>query len=341
MRNLTMKQATSKYKIDLFTGIRPTGDLTIANYTGAVKPLLNLQTQGLSTMVFVADLHALTDHELSVAEANTLSVVADYIALGLDPKKTEIFVQSNIATEVYALTNILLKHVTISELLRVPTLKDKLKGKKNLTEASALLTNYPVLMAADILLQRARYVPVGEDQLPHIELTRTVAKRFNNTYREILPLPTAQKVKPLRIRGLDGASKMSKTDPNQAIFLGDSPEEVKRKVRKAKTAFEKEMPDVLKSHIELIKSLTDNSSDLSKLDKIIESHMAGEKVMGDFKELMAKVIIEFLDGFQKKKKEILVDSTYIPAILEKGFKSAKKTGQETLELVYSAMREKK
>lgn len=183
-------------------------------------------------MVFVADIHALTDHELSVAEKNTPEIVADYLALGLNPERCEIFIQSSIKEEVLELTNLLLRHVTVSELLRVPTLKEKMKEGQSVSQANALLANYPVIMAADILLQRAKYVPVGEDQLPHMEMTRTIGKRFNKEYGEVFPEPMVQEVTPLRIKGLDGSAKMSKTHPDQAIFLTDTKEEVTRKIKK-------------------------------------------------------------------------------------------------------------
>lgn len=336
-----MKSKKSLYKVDLFTGIRPTGDLTIANYIGAVRPLLDLQKSNPNTMVFVADIHALTDHELSVAEKNTPEIVADYLALGLDPEKCEIFIQSSIKEEVLELTNLLLRHVTVSELLRVPTLKEKMKEGQSVSQANALLANYPVIMAADILLQRAKYVPVGEDQLPHMEMTRTIGKRFNKEYGEVFPEPMVQEVTPLRIKGLDGSAKMSKTHPDQAIFLTDTKEEVTRKIKKATTAFEKEMTPALESHIELIKNVTTKKEDLNKLEDILERHMEGEKVMGDFKELMTSVVCEFLDNFQKRRESVKQDPTYIYEILEKGENIARKNARETLDIVYQAMRAKK
>lgn len=326
------------YGMDIFTGIRPTGDLTVANYVGAVRPLLDLQEKNDSSMVFVADLHALTDHELVVAEKNTPEVVADYLALGLDPAKCEIFVQSTIKEEVFELTNLLLRHVTVSELLRVPTLKEKLKDGQKASQANALLANYPVLMTADILLQRAKYVPVGEDQLPHMEMARTIIRRFNKEYGNIFPQPLVQEVKPLRLKGLDGEAKMSKTHPEQAIFLTDSPDEAKKKIKRAKTAFEGEMTPTLLSHIELIKNLAKKEEDLLLLEEIIKKHIAGEKVMGSFKGLMSSVVTAFLEEFQEKRSSIVKDPSYISHILQKGTSIAKSNAQETLRSVYKAMR---
>lgn len=326
------------YGVDILTGIRPTGDLTIANYVGAIKPLLNLQEKNRSSMVFVADLHALTDNELVVAEKNTPEVVADYLALGLDPNKCEIFVQSAIKEEVFELTNFLLRHVTVSELLRVPTLKEKLKDGQKASQANALLANYPVLMTADILLQRAKYVPVGEDQLPHMEMARTIIRRFNKEYGNIFPQPLVQEVKPLRLKGLDGEAKMSKTHPEQAIFLTDTPEEASKKIKRAKTAFEGEITPTLLSHIELVKSLAKKEKDLLSLEEIIKKHTAGEKVMGTFKDLMTSVVTDFLKEFQEKRILVINNQSYVSATLERGTLIAKRNAQQTLKAVYNAMR---
>lgn len=325
-------------KVDIITGIRATGDLTVANYLGAVQPIVEiLQQPGAKCMVFVADLHALTDHEPKVVRKYTREVVADYLALGLDPQKVTIYIQSRIAFQINTLTNLLARLITVAELLRVPTLKDKLKGNAGPETANALLLLYPVIMAADILLQRAREVPVGEDQLAHLEVVRELARRFNKKYGGIFPLPKAYQVKPLRILSLRGSTKMSKSFPEDAIFLTDSPEVATRKIKRAQTATEGIMTESLESHILLVKGLCSNESDRLRVDELVRMHMQGVPVMNDFKELMARVAGSFLSAFQNKKAEIMRTPDYIDGILETGARVALTNADETLGMVYKAM----
>ena len=327
----------AEYKTEIFTGIRPTGVLTVANVLGAVNPLLELQSGGMRPMVFVADMHGLTDHEPDVIKSYVNDVVIDYIALGLDPKKVDIFVQSDIENEVALFTLLLMRHITVSELIKVPTLKEKLKTGNRPETANSLLAAYPVMMAADILLQRSQYVPVGEDQQSHLEITRLIAKRFNKKYGEVLPLPKPQKVKPLRIMSLSGGGKMGKSNPSGAIFLTDSPKEVAKKIKRAETAFAKDMPNVLESHFQLATGLTDDEGVLEKVEQIRKAHMGGEKVMGDFKETLSSIVQDFLIEYQEKRRVVLADTDLIKNTLEEGAKKAKINAQETLGMVKEAM----
>ena len=228
-----MAKQTAEYKVEVFTGIRATGDLTVANYMGAVEPILGLQKK-TRPLIFVADLHAMTDKEPEVAKKFINEVVADYIALGIDPNKTDIYIQSDIMEQVTVLMVILARHISTAELMRIPTLKEKLKPNMGSESANALLLLYPVMMAADILLQRAENVPMGVDQLPHMEMTRELARRFNKKYGNVFPIPKALQVKSLNILSLRGHGKMSKSIPETAIFLTDDkkPWSIKLKKRK-------------------------------------------------------------------------------------------------------------
>ncbi len=322
------------YKVDILTGVRPTGDLTVANYLGAVKHIIDLQKKKKNIMIFVADLHGLTDREPAEINNFVFDVVADYIALGVDPSKTIIYKQSDIAEEVALLSLFLARHISVAELLRIPTLKDKLKGRSS-ESANALLFFYPVMMAADILLQRTRLVPVGEDQLPHIELTRALAKKFNKKYKEIFPLPNALKIKTLRILSLKGEGKMSKTSPAGAIFLTDNTKEVATKIKKAETAFEGEITEKLKSHILIARGLATKSKDREIIDRIIKKHKKGEAVMGEFKEVFTKIVQKFLNIFQERKKRI--KRQQVENILKKGANLARKNSQETINLLKKAI----
>ncbi len=319
-----------KYKTEVLTGIRPTGDLTIANYLGAVLPIVKFQEQGISPVVFIADIHGITDNEPSTIRHYIHGIVADYIALGIDPQKTKIYLQSDIIGNVTSLTALLSRHISVAELLRVPTLKDKLLKNARTETANALLFLYPVLMASDILLNRARKVPVGEDQLAHMEITRRLARRFNKRYGELFPIPEALKIKSLRILSLSGEGKMSKSNPKGALFLTDDMETVAHKIKIAETAFEGKMSEKLESHIIIAKGLAKTESECEKIEAIIREHKAGKPVMGKFKQLLTLIVQNFLTEFQKKRIEVIKNPSYISSILKEGSKIAKKNSTETL-----------
>ncbi len=326
-----------QYKVELLTGIRPTGDLTVANYLGAVSPIVELQAQGVSPVVFVADLHAITDSEMTTVKQYIHGVVADYIALGLDPQKTKIYLQSDIAGEVNTFTTLLARLISVAELLRVPTLKDKLKNNARPETANALLLLYPVLMAADILLNRAKMIAVGEDQLAHMEVTRLLARRFNKRYGELFPIPQVLQVNALRILSLKGEGKMSKTNPRGAIFLTDDAKTVSNKIKATETAIEGVMNKKLESHVLITKELAKTESERDEVDAIIMAHKTGKPVMGHFKQIMTRIICNFIEEFQAKRAEITRDPLYIQSVLEEGSKIAKENAIETLEEVKKVM----
>lgn len=326
-----------KYKTELLTGIRPTGNLTIANYLGAVEPIIKLQDEVVSPLVFVADLHAMTDNEPGEVSSHIDGIVADYIALGIDPKKTKIYLQSDIAGEVTTFATLLARLISVAELLRVPTLKDKLKSSANPETANALLLLYPVLMAADILINKAKKVPVGEDQLAHLEITRLLARRFNKKYGDVLPIPKAEQVKSIRILSLKGEGKMSKSNPSGAIFLTDDAETVAKKIKSAETAVEGVMSERLESHILIAKRLSKTDVERAEIDRIIDEHKSGKQVMGQFKQLLTKIVQDFLKEFQQKRAEIVKDAQYIPAVLEEGKVVAQKNAAETFQEVKKAL----
>ena len=334
---ITPIQSELSYAVEVFTGIRSTGNLTIGNYLGAVKPIIDLQRQGLRPLVFVADLHALTDREPRDAFKYRKELIGDYLALGLDEEKCDLFIQSDIADEVFHLMGLLSRHISVAELMRVPTLKDKLRDTEQPENANSLLALYPVMMAADILLQRPRFVPVGADQMAHMEVMRKLARRFNSQYGEVFPIPEPEQIEPLRLLGLKGSSKMSKTHPNEAIFLTDTSEEARKKIKTAQTAFAGEMPEVLTSHVKLAKGLASSTEDAALVDEIIKEHLAGKNVMGSFKQVLSRLVCSFLDSFQKKKREITADPQYVASVIESGVKIARKNAAETLAATVDAM----
>ena len=320
---------------EVFTGLRPSGDLTIANYLGAIKPMIDLQDKDV--LIFVADLHALTDQEAKTAAEHRKEMVVDYLALGIDPDKADIFIQSDIKDEILYLNFFLSRHISLAEIMRVPALKDKLKDPKHPERASFLLAGYPIMMAADILLQAAKTVPVGEDQMSHIEVTRLLARRFNKKYGDILVEPKAQVVKPLRVLSLTGNGKMSKSQPNGAILLDEDPKKTVAKIKKAATAVEGEMNDVLESHFVIAESLA--SDDQKKqLEDIKTRNTAKEKVMGQFKVLLADIVSTFVSDFQAKKKELLEDPDRIEQILAKGKQRAQDNARQVISEIERALK---
>ena len=326
-----------QYKTEVFTGIRPSGGLTIANAIGGVDPIVKLQSENQikESMVFVADLHALTDAEPKDSQKNVIEVVKDYIALGLDPKKNKIFVQSALVSEVSELTVYLSRLLTVAELMRIPTLKEKIKKGQNETNANVLLAMYPIMMAADILLQKSEYVPVGEDQVVHIEITRLLAQKFNKKYGEVFPIPKVLSLgKPVRVKSLNGNGKMSKTDPNGAILLDDPIETSLKKIQKAQTAFAGENSDTLEALV-LIGEFVGNENEKGEISNIMKRHFKGENVMGELKSVINTSLERYLADFQKRKSQIKEED--IVKKIQEDNDIAKKNAQETLKEVRELM----
>jgi tryptophanyl-tRNA synthetase len=326
------------YKTDIFTGMRVTSGMHIGNLIGAVKPILDiLDDEKLGRpMLFVADLHSLTDSEPKETQPNVVSVLKDYMAAGLDPNKVDLFIQSQIADELSRMTMYLSRLVTISQLLRIPTLKEKIRHGQNEMTAKALLALYPVLMASDILLQGAEYVPVGKDQYPHLEMTCEIVRKFNKKYGEVLlePKPLVQG-DPITVMSLTGnGKKMSKTEPSGAIILSDDIDVSLKKIKRAKTAFAGEMNDDLES-LKNIANYIGTEEECDEFDDLIERHMQGEQVMGDFKELLMSSLKRFLKDFQEKKSEI--KDEYVLELTQEGAKKARENAMEVLEGVEKAI----
>ncbi len=216
----------------VFSGVQPTADsIHIGNYLGAVRGMLDLQEQHACVFA-VVDYHAITvPYEPVRMPGRVLSVAADYLAAGLDPRKSILMVQSDVPEHV-ELAWLLGVGLPVAKLEQLPTYKDK---KAKTGTANVGLLSYPLLMAADILIYKADLVPVGQDQVPHIELTREVARLFNRTYGDVFPEPQAHLTGAAVVPGLDGGGAMSKSVPGSYIALSDPPEEIRRKLSQAVT----------------------------------------------------------------------------------------------------------
>lgn len=319
----------------LITGIRPTASLTIANLIGAAFPLLELQKTDNEILVFVATIHGLTDHEPKEVVSSVNDIVKDYLALGLDPKRITIFDQRDVRRQVALLKLYLERHITVNRACRVPTLKEKLKKGQNPEQANVLLMNYPVMMAADILLQEAEIVPVGKDQYSHMEIAKELCDSFNSKYgKNVLVRPEAlNRKEPVHILALSGEGKMSKTKSETAIFLNDETSVIKKKIMKAETAVEGKNSDKIQSLLNIVKAIKPEKE--SFMQEIVSRHKKGEKVMGEFKKALAEIVIEFTNVFQEKRKNISDDD--VRKILNKGAKIANKNADLVIEKVEKAM----
>ena len=321
-------------KKTLLSGIQPSGDLHLGNYLGAVRNWAALPDE-FNCFYFMADLHTPTVRQ-NPAELRRRSTtqLAQYIACGLDPEKNVLFLQSHVH-EHAELGWILNCYTMFGELSRMTQFKDKCA--KNADNINGGLFTYPSLMAADILLYQADYVPVGEDQKQHCELTRDIANRFNNLYGETfkVPEPYIPKVG-ARIMSLGNpTSKMSKSDPTGCVFLMDSPEEIARKFKRAITdsdtercvRYDPENKPGVANLMNIYASVTGKSFDE------IESEFAG-KGYGVFKPAVGDAVIETLRPIREEAERILADKAYLKQVYTDGAMKASSVARKTLRKVY-------
>jgi tryptophanyl-tRNA synthetase len=320
----------------IVSGIQPTGPIHLGNYLGSLKQWINLQDKN-ECVFFIADLHALTiPYEAKLLQKSITEKVIAYLATGLDPNKAIIFKQSDIKehTELAWLLNTI---CPIGELERMTQYKDKSKKYKD--NINAGLLTYPVLMSADIILYKAMAVPTGKDQEQHVELTRTIARKFNQKFGETFPEPKSMLPEyGAKLMSLtDPKKKMSKSDePKSYISLFDEPEVITKKIMSAETDSGKDvLYNVTKkpgiSNLLVIYSLLDD-----KPIKEIEMKFKG-KGYGDFKKALAKVIIDYLEPFRRKRKELETRDSYAKEILEQGALRARVIAQTTMQEVRQKM----
>ncbi|MBU1131014.1 tryptophan--tRNA ligase [Patescibacteria group bacterium] len=311
----------------LFSGIQPTGEIHLGNYLGALKNWVDLQNK-YSCYYSIVDLHAITiDYEPKNYQEKILDTAMDLLAIGLNPKKSVLFVQSRVPehTELCWLFNTL---IPIAELERMTQFKDKSQEhKKNI---NAGLFDYPVLQAADILLYHGQVVPVGEDQLQHLELANKIVRKFNNKFGEYF-----KEVEPVissgaRIMSLaDPAKKMSKSlGPAHYISINDTPDVIKKKVMKAvtDTGEAKEMSPGVKNLLRLLELLTDSKT-FQKYQKVYDNKSIR---YSDLKTELADAIIKHLKPIQEKKKELMKDKNKVQKILDTGAKKARRVAQKNI-----------
>lgn len=320
----------------MLSGIKPTGQLTLGNYIGALRNFVNYQND-YEMIVFIANLHCITEYqEPEELRRNLTDAVALYLACGLDPDKATIFLQTDVHAHA-ELGYIMACNTYLGELNRMTQFKDKMaKGEKNMT---AGLFTYPCLMAADILLYDADYVPVGEDQKQHVELTRDIAQRFNNRYGETftVPEPLIAKVG-ARIMSLsDPSKKMSKSDETNkgCIYLLDDPKVARKKIMSAvtdsvgKVQLDKENQPGLYNLIEIASSLSGRP-----MEEITEEFK--DQGYGKLKGYVADIVCDTLSKIQERYRQI-IDSRQIEQILVEGAKKASRIADRKIEDVKKAI----
>ena len=319
----------------VLSGIKPTGQLTLGNYLGALKHFKKFQDKG-EVFIFIADLHALTlPIEPETLRENTRDLVAFYLASGLDPQKATIFLQSQVSAHS-ELNTIFQNYLYMGELSRMTQFKD-LSAKMNNNAIGLGLFAYPVLMAADILLYDASIVPVGEDQTQHVELARDLVNRFNKRYGDILVMPKAQVTKVgARIMSLSNPTrKMSKSDSKGDIFLKDDLSVIRKKIMAAVTDSGSEIIYDVASKPGISNLLTIYASLKDMTIPAAEKHFAGYRY-GDFKKAVADAVIAELEPF-KNRYEALIQSDEINIVLKNGATRAQTIALKTLNRVKNAV----
>ncbi len=316
------------------TGLRPTAaDLQLGNYLGAVGDILEIQKKKAPFFLFIADLHALTTDRPKVVAANRQKIAITILAAGIDPQRVIIYCQSALAQETLELEIFLSRHFTVAQALRVPTLKEKMRRPE---QASLFLLRYPTLMAADILLQRATHIPVGKDQAAHLEVSRLLAQKFNRRYGQIFPIPRPYQTEGVKLMSLDGQGKMSKSHPQGAIFLGDNPETVRRKIRHAVTEVldgpREKMNENVASLFLMARSFADET-EKEKLKTMEREYYQGRLKFVHLKELAAGAVGRFLAEFQVQRAGWQKKTKLVADILEHGSQRARRHARETMDLV--------
>lgn len=351
----------SSQKEIVLSGIRSTGNLHLGNYFGALRKFVSIQDD-YDCNFFIADLHALTTNPSpSELHANVKNILAEYLAAGLDPEKSNIFIQSDIPeiSEMYLLLNM---HVGIGELMRTVSFKEKARKCLGLTapaegeteeafeheiigadtnkRVNAGLLTYPTLMAVDILIQKANKVPVGKDQLQHLELTRRFARRFNSFYGvDCFPEPTDFDwgCAPIKVPGLDGSGKMGKSEGN-CIYLIDDPKVLRKKVMRATTdEGPKEPNSKMCQPVENLFTLLELTSTPDVVKHFRDAYADCSIRYGDLKKQLAEDILAITTPIRERINDIMADDDYLRSVVKRGAERARERAAATLAEVRSIM----
>ena len=317
------------------SGIRPTGNLHLGNYFGAIKNFIKMQEEN-NCYFFIADYHSLTTHPTpDNLHGNVKQVLVEYLATGLNPEKATIYIQSDLpeVSELYLLLNM---NAYLGELERCTSFKEKVR--KQPENINAGLLTYPTLMAADVIIHKAAKVPVGKDQEQNLEMMRTFAKRFNRIYKtEYFPIPTAYNFGEalVKIPGLDGSGKMGKSEgEGNAIFFADKPEVIRKKVMKAVTdSGPTEMNQNKSEPIENLFTLLKVVSTPDTVTHFNDLYNKCEIRYGDLKKQLAEDIINFTAPFRDKITELSANNDYLRKVVKQGADKARESSSKTIKEV--------
>jgi tryptophanyl-tRNA synthetase len=327
---------TEERKVVL-SGMRSTGKIHLGNYFGALKNWVELQ-DSYRCYYMAADLHALTSDYADTSEVadNTIEMVADWIAAGLDPQRSVIFVQSLVPE--HAELHLLLSMVTpLGWLERVPTYKEQIAQIENRDLATYGFLGYPVLQTVDIAIYRAHFVPVGEDQASHLEFARELVRRFHHLYGPLFPEPQILLTPTPRVPGIDGR-KMSKSYGN-AINLADSPEVIRQKCMQMFTDPQRvRRSDPGRPEVCNLYDFHRLLSPPELQERVARECRAAAIGCVDDKRLIAQVIIDYLEPMRRRREELARDRNLVLDILEDGTRRARERAQETMEMVRSAIK---
>lgn len=345
LRSINYKMSDSNIKNEIsvpgnivMSGIRPTGKLHLGNYFGAMQNYVKMQNE-YQCYFMVADLHSLTTHpDTSELKDNIFRVLAENIACGLDPEKVALYCQSHLyeTSELYLYLNMLAYK---GELEKTATFKDK--ARLHPDNINAGLLTYPVLMATDILIHCASYVPVGKDQEQHLEMARNFANRFNTRYHNVFPQPKAFNFSSnlVKVPSLDGSGKMSKSENQMAtVYLSDTDDEIRKKVKRAKSdqgpqTPNSEMPEEIKNLFLLLDLVSDKETSQYFLEKFNDCSIR----YGDLKNQLADDMIKFISPVRQRAEELVNNENYLKKVMKEGAEKASASASATLKLVRNAM----
>ncbi|WP_033506999.1 tryptophan--tRNA ligase [Bifidobacterium porcinum] len=322
-------------KFTMLTGDRPTGRLHLGHYFGSIRERVAMQNMGVNTNIIIADYQVITDRDTTEhIQDNVLNLVLDYVAAGIDPNKTMIYTHSAVPAENQLMLPFL-SLVTEAELHRNPTVKSEMEASGH--ALTGLLLTYPVHQACDILFCKANVVPIGKDNLPHVEITRTIARRFNERYAKkhpVFPEPSAILSEAPEIPGLDGR-KMSKSYGN-SIMLGATAEETAKLIKKSRTDSERKVTYDPVNRPEVSALLTTAGLVTGRDPKDIAEEI-GDAGAGVLKAYVTKSVNEFLAPHRERRAELAKDMDSIRDILHDGNKRANEIAEQTLDEVREAM----
>ncbi len=318
-------------KSTVLSGIRPTGYLHLGNYFGAVRNFIRMQ-EDFNCFFFIADIHSLTTHPTPEnLQAGVKQVLAEYLACGIDPEKATIYIQSDVpeVTELYTILNM---NAYLGELERTTSFKEKARQQPD--NVNAGLLTYPVLMAADIIIHKANYVPVGKDQEQNLEMARKFAKRFNRMYgKKVFPTPkpyTFDGKDMIKVPGLDGSGKMGKSEGN-AINLYEDPKSIRKKVMRAVTdAGPTELNQVKPEPIQNLFKLMEIVSEPSTVTHFNDLYNKCEIRYGDMKKQLAEDIIAYTSPIRDRIIDILQNDSYLAHVAKTGAEKARESASKTM-----------